>query len=124
MSQLRLPAINPSDQVRPSDDRKEPAFWIRRLRVLRELKAGDEHIIRDIELRRGLNIIWASPREPASENCSFKTASPGTPRERAHSAGSCAMSLEGVASLRKILGDASARSSPLRGSWPRLWWTT
>jgi hypothetical protein len=52
MSQPRLPGMDPPDQIRPSDDRVEPVFWVRRLRVLRELVAGDEYIIRDVELRR------------------------------------------------------------------------
>jgi hypothetical protein len=77
MSQLRLPGMNPPDEIRPNGDRKSPTFWIRRLRVLRELAAGGEHIIRDVELRRGLNVIWAPPHEPPGENALFENGVAG-----------------------------------------------
>jgi hypothetical protein len=77
MSQLRLPGTNSLDEIHLNTDRKAPVFWVRRLRVLRELSSGDEHIIRDIELRRGLNIIWAPPAAVTGENAPFKSGVAG-----------------------------------------------
>jgi tetratricopeptide (TPR) repeat protein len=47
---------------KPDLSLKEPLVWVRRLVLLREFKPGDENIIRRIELRPGLNILWARPR--------------------------------------------------------------
>lgn len=76
MSQRRLPGIGPPDEIHPSEDRKQPVLWVRRLRVLRELAAGDEFIVRAVELRRGLNIVWAPPQE-SSENALFQNGVAG-----------------------------------------------
>ena len=60
--QLRLPGVDPPQQVQAAPERLEPAFWVRRICVVDELKAGAEHVVRNIELRRGFNIIWAPTR--------------------------------------------------------------
>lgn len=52
----------PSQVLTPSIDRLDPAIWVKRL-VIWEDK---EKVIRDIPLRRGLNIIW-SP-DPGSDD--------------------------------------------------------
>lgn len=77
MSQLHLPGTNPPRQIRPSADRTAPVFWVRRLRVLRELTAGDEYVVRDVELRRGLNIVWAPPHESPEGNALFQNGVSG-----------------------------------------------
>lgn len=46
----------------PDLSREQPKVWVRELLVLREFKAGDEHVVRRITLRPGLNILWARPR--------------------------------------------------------------
>lgn len=46
----------------PAAGLTEPLVWVRELLLLREFKAGDEHLIRRIPLRPGLNILWARPR--------------------------------------------------------------
>ena len=46
----------------PDAGRTEPVVWLRQLLLLRELKPGEDHIIRRISLRPGLNILWARPR--------------------------------------------------------------
>ena len=43
-------------EIRPTEGRTEPAVWIRRLRLVDDLST-DATVIRDIEFRRGLNII-------------------------------------------------------------------
>ncbi|MEZ4311094.1 MAG: hypothetical protein R3F14_23885 [Polyangiaceae bacterium] len=39
--------------------RAEPAVWISRMVVLRELR--EEAVVREMRLRRGLNVLWARP---------------------------------------------------------------
>jgi hypothetical protein len=46
-------------------------LWIARLLVLREPQLSDESVVRSIELRRGLNILWAPPASAGEENRLF-----------------------------------------------------
>jgi hypothetical protein len=63
MSNTRLPFEEPGDEIRPADDRMNPVLWIRRLVVV-ELLAPDVEPLREVEFRRGLNIIaTARPEE-------------------------------------------------------------
>ncbi|PKN50028.1 MAG: chromosome segregation protein SMC, partial [Deltaproteobacteria bacterium HGW-Deltaproteobacteria-20] len=75
--QLRLPGVDPPQQVRPAADRGEPVLWVRRIRVLRELQPGDEYVVRDVELRRGLNIVWAPPEASTNGNALFRSGVAG-----------------------------------------------
>lgn len=62
MAQLELPF----GETRHSGflpSRSEPVVWISRVLLLRALSMGA--VIRDIRLRRGLNILWARPTETA-----------------------------------------------------------
>ncbi len=77
MAQLRFPGVDPPRPIHPDIKRSSPVFWVQRLRVLRELKPGEEHIIRDVELRRGLNIIWAPPHDPPDGNALFENGVAG-----------------------------------------------
>jgi len=43
-------------EIRPAEGRTEPSVWIRRLRLVDDLST-DAKVIRDIEFRRGLNIV-------------------------------------------------------------------
>jgi len=55
------------DRLRPAVERSSPTFWLRRIQVVKELHAGNEYVVRDVSLRRGLNVLWAPPdvsREP------------------------------------------------------------
>jgi hypothetical protein len=45
--------------------------------VVRELAAGDEYIVRDVELRRGFNIVWAPPHEAPEGNALFQNGVAG-----------------------------------------------
>jgi len=47
---------------RPDFSRTQPLVWVRELLVLREFKPGEEQVVRRINLRTGLNILWARPR--------------------------------------------------------------
>lgn len=94
-TQLRIPGIDPPREIRPTGERRMPVFWVRRLRVLRELTSGDEYIIRDVELRRGLNVVWAPPHESADGNALFQNGVAG------HTAGKTTF----CRLLRHVLGE-------------------
>ncbi|MEI8291647.1 MAG: hypothetical protein WCH99_19440 [Verrucomicrobiota bacterium] len=47
---------------KPGAGQNEPLVWVKHLLLLREWKAGEENVIRHIELHPGLNILWAKPR--------------------------------------------------------------
>jgi hypothetical protein len=69
--QLRLPGLDPPKQIRPEAGRKTPAFWVKRIRVVRELKPAADAIVRDVPLRLGLNVVWA-PAHLTEVNGLFK----------------------------------------------------
>lgn len=56
---LRFTREAPGRQVRPTEGASQPVVWVRRLRVLERLAPGESHIVREVHLRRGLNIVWA-----------------------------------------------------------------
>jgi hypothetical protein len=115
MSQLRLPGIEPPRQIRPSDSRNHPAFWVRRLLVLRELKPGNDYVVRDVELRRGLNIIWTPSHAPGGGNALFQNGIAG------HTAGKTTF----CRLLRHVLGErgfaTDATRRRIRGRLPAGW---
>lgn len=52
----------------PDDKRPIPAFWVRELRIYRSFSPAEAELLRKIELRPGLNILWAKPRERTKGN--------------------------------------------------------
>ncbi len=62
MSTMPLFEEKPYD-IKPAEGRKEPAVWIRRLRLVESVTAGAA-IIQEIEFRRGLNIICTARAGP------------------------------------------------------------
>lgn len=113
--QMRLPGIDPPQQLRPSAERSAPAFWVRRLRILSELKAGDEFIVRDVELRRGLNIVWAAHQSAGADNALFRDGVAG------HTAGKSTF----CRLLRHLLGDGGFAPDGvkrrIRSKLPNAW---
>src|SRR4051812_20078796 len=93
--QMRLAGIDPPQQLRPSAERRAPGIWVRRVRILSELTAGAEHIVRDVELRRGLNIVWAAHHSAGADNALFRSGVAG------HTAGKSTF----CRLLRHVLGD-------------------
>lgn len=75
--QLRIPGFDVPTAIQPDARRREPSIWVRRLRVVRELQPGDAFVVRDVELRRGLNIVWAPPHQSATGNALFQTGLAG-----------------------------------------------
>jgi hypothetical protein len=112
---MRLRGIDPPREVHPTADRSAPAFWVRRLRVLRELAPGDEHVVRDVELRRGLNIVWAPPRSAGRDNALFHDGVAG------HTAGKSTF----CRLLRHVLGERGFAPDGIRrrirSKFPRAW---
>ncbi|MCK6530784.1 DUF2326 domain-containing protein [Myxococcota bacterium] len=47
------------------------------MRILDELVAGEEHVVRDVAFRRGVNIIWSSPRKAGDDNTLFRSGFAG-----------------------------------------------
>lgn len=113
--QLRLPCVDPSQHVQPAADRPEPLFWVRRIQVRRELQPGDEHIVRDVKLRRGLNIVWTPPETSANGNALFRSGVAG------HTAGKTTF----CRLLRHALGESGfateATRRRIREKLPSAW---
>ena len=53
--------------VEPSPQRAEPLVWFREVRILMELSKKEGVERRKIVLHRGLNILWAAPEDPDTE---------------------------------------------------------
>jgi hypothetical protein len=115
--QMRLPGVDPPQQLRPSVERGTPAFWVRRVRILRELTAGEENIVRDVELRRGLNIVWAAHHSAGADNALFRDGVAG------HTAGKSTF----CRLLRHVLGDGGFAPDGvkrrIRSKLPNAWVT-
>ena len=112
--QLRIPGLDPPGQVRPSPQRPVPAVWVRRLRVLDTLDPDSVHVVRDVEFRRGLNIIWAPP-QGAESNALFQTGVSG------HTAGKTTL----CRLVRYLLGErtfaAEVTRRRIRQAFPSGW---
>lgn len=54
--------------IEPDPSISEPLLWFQNLHLVRRLGAGNatENQIRSFTLRRGLNILWAEPEDPAT----------------------------------------------------------
>ena len=74
--QLRLRGLDPPRQVQPASVRSEPCVWLRKLCVVSALQPGPEHLVRSIAMRRGLNILWAPPKQ-VDNNALFRDATAG-----------------------------------------------
>lgn len=46
--------------LKPAPSAREPVIWVERLEVHKDSPAGDFTLLRRIELRKGLNILWAT----------------------------------------------------------------
>ncbi|AFE10358.1 chromosome segregation protein SMC [Corallococcus coralloides DSM 2259] len=113
--QMRIPGIDPPRQIRPSSERMAPAFWVYRIRILSELTKGDEHVVRDVKLRRGLNIVWAAHNSAGVDNALFRDGVAG------HTAGKSTF----CRLLRHVLGDGGFAPDGvkrrIRSKLPNAW---
>lgn len=92
-------------QPQPAPDRRDPVVWISRLAVLRKLDPAPDNVIRDIRLRRGLNIVWAPP-------ASAQASSLFEPGLAGHTAGKTTF----CRFLRHVLGEPHFASEVIRRS--------
>ena len=76
-AQTRFPNFLPGHQIKPAQDQREPVIWVRELRVLKDLQPGDEFVARQMELRRGLNVVWAHPAPPREDDALFENVLQG-----------------------------------------------
>lgn len=71
MKQIALPFLIEQPSAPPPPARTDPPLWVSRLLLLREPRISGESVIRDIRLRRGLNILWAPPSDGGAETRLF-----------------------------------------------------
>jgi hypothetical protein len=100
--------------VRPSGQRVEPMVWFREVRILDELSSKVEPR-RRIVLHRGLNILWAAPEDPDTEQGLYRDGLAG------HASGKtlfCRL-------LRHLLGErpfgTQAQRDGIASSFAKLW---
>jgi hypothetical protein len=101
--------------VQPSPQRAEPMIWFREVRILTELSKKDGVERRKIVLHRGLNILWAAPEDPDTEQGLYRDGMAG------HASGKtlfCRL-------LRHLLGEhpfgTNAQRDGIAGNFPNLW---
>jgi len=61
MQQIAFSFFGDTEPLQTPPRRAQPALWIARLAILREPRLAEDAVIRDLELRRGLNVLWAPP---------------------------------------------------------------
>jgi hypothetical protein len=93
-----LEAAPPS--LTPVDGREAPAIWVERMAIYRSWPPSNDTRLRQVELRRGLNIIWA---HPVGKN-------PAASRLAGHSAGKSTF----CRLLRYVLDDTTAGTADFR----------
>jgi len=101
-------------KVQPSPQHSEPGVWFRELRILEELSSkGVER--RRIVLHRGMNILWAAPEDPDTEEGLYRDGLAG------HASGKtlfCRL-------LRRLLGEqpfgTKAQRDGIASNFAKLW---
>jgi hypothetical protein len=61
--QLPLFDRDASDHIRPDPSRKNPVVWVKEVILLKKFDPATENLIQRIELRPGINILWAKPEQ-------------------------------------------------------------
>ena len=89
--------------------------WVRELLILRELRDGEEFVLRRISLRLGINILWSKPAERLESEKLFESGLSG------HTSGKTTF----CRLLRYVLGEGSFGDESLRSSirtkFPKGW---
>jgi hypothetical protein len=101
--------------VQPSEQRTEPMVWFRELRIVEDLSNKEEVERRRIVLHRGLNILWAAPEDPDTEQGLYRDGLAG------HASGKtlfCRL-------LRHLLGEqpfgTKAQRDGIASNFAKLW---
>ena len=71
-NEIDLPglAVSPTEQLlslQPIAGREQPAVWVSKLAVFKDWPPNKDTLLRQIELHRGLNILWAKPTGSTAE---------------------------------------------------------
>lgn len=66
MTQLALDGVTTTHVMRTSSGGGEPQLWVRAVRIVRELSDLPTDVVREVRLRRGLNVVWAPTQSPYS----------------------------------------------------------
>ncbi|ATC64805.1 hypothetical protein CMV30_12975 [Nibricoccus aquaticus] len=94
---------------------QEPRIWVRELRIYRVLAPGTSNLLRGIRLRRGLNILWAKPRQRAANGQGYTGGVSG------HGTGKTTF----CRFIRYVLGEGSfgndEQRARLRDTFPEGW---
>ena len=62
-SQIEFPFLHPPVSLQPVAERTTPKLRIERIAIHRALPVNEETLLRQMTLRRGLNILWAEPNQ-------------------------------------------------------------
>ena len=107
MKQLNLFDTEPEFELMPDADRTDPIIWIRRLVIVDERKS-DTYVRRNIEFRRGLNIIQTDQRTSEDQ------------RSVGHDVGKTLL----TRLIRYVLGEKTFATEKVRksiqGQWPSM----
>lgn len=102
---LQFKAASPSlAQLRASSQAKEPRIWVERLAIHKDWPPTAETLLRSVELRKGLNIVWAESKPSA-----------GGSRLGGHGAGKTTF----CRLLRYVLGDPQPGKKSFRENFRR-----
>src|ERR1039457_2603432 len=104
-NELDLPglAVSPTEEqvtLKPIEGCEQPAVWVAKLAVFKEWPPNKDTLLRQVELRRGLNILWAKPTGSTTE----------ASRLAGHGAGKTTF----CRLIRFVLGEEPAASSGFR----------
>lgn len=62
-NQIEFPFLHPPVPLQPVAERTTPKIWIECIAIHRALPVNEETLLRQMTLRRGLNILWAEPNQ-------------------------------------------------------------
>ena len=113
--QLKLANTQIDYSISTDSTRSSPVVWIKELRVVRDLDGQPESLIRKLEFKLGMNIVWAKPVNAQQQSKLFDFGLAG------HAAGKSTM----CRFIRFALGEASFGDDTLRReireSFPKAW---
>lgn len=106
MTQIALEPLLTPHSVNVAFGCETPAVWVRAIRIVRALSEQPEDIVREVRLRRGLNIVWAPSRSMHVND----QQSGSSAKIAGHTAGKTSF----VRLLRYVLGDKHFANESVR----------
>lgn len=111
-SQPSLGMDVPSVLRPPAEDRPEPLFWFREVRLLSAFSSKEKHLVRSMPFHCGLNVVWSPPSA---------VDQPGNQRVAGHASGKTTL----CRLLRGLLGEERLGTpevvESIRGAFPEGW---